>query len=112
MRRGDFEQSRVLERLHPVDRAGRDVERRSGGDDLAVRRRIARLADRELDASLLDVDRLVLLPVELQAERVALADEEDLPDVEVGVRPDQLVAPRLVDLARLEGEGLEAFEVP
>ena len=41
-------------------------------------------------------DRLVLLVVVLQAERVAGVDVNQLADVAIGLRPVQLVAPRLV----------------
>jgi len=40
---------------------------------------------------------LVLLLVILQRQRMALLDMQDLTDVAVGDRPDQLVAPRFVD---------------
>src|SRR5688572_19233018 len=42
-------------------------------------------------------DRLVLDLVALQGEPLAGLDHEDLADVAVGVGPDQLVTPRLVD---------------
>src|SRR5207248_9727900 len=38
-------------------------------------------------------------------------DEEDLADVVVGDGPDQLVAPRLLDAARLERPAVEPFEI-
>src|SRR3954471_122716 len=44
-----------------------------------------------------DHDRLVLHPVILERQRLAGVDVEDLADVAVGVRPDQLVAPGLLD---------------
>ena len=60
---------------------------------------------------LCDVPALVLLPVELQRERLALPHEQHLPDVGVGVRPDQLPAPRLLDPPRLERETVEGAVV-
>ena len=42
-------------------------------------------------------DRLVLDQVPLERQPLAGLDDEDLADVAVGVRPDQLVAPRLLD---------------
>ena len=51
-----------------------------------------------------EVDRLVLLHVVLQRELEAGLHVEELADVAVGVRPPQLVAPRLLDALRvLEG---------
>ena len=56
----------------------------------------------DLRAARLDEPRLVLLAVELERERVARLHEQQLPAVDVGQRPDQLVAPRLLDAPRLE----------
>ena len=61
-------------------------------------------ADLELRPPLEHVPRLVLDLVELQAERLARLDEQDLAGVVLGLRPDQLRAPRLLDRARVEGE--------
>src|SRR5262249_45550677 len=55
----------------------------------------------------LDEPALVLLPVELERERLAGLHEEDLPDVRVCLGPDQLPAPRLLDPPRLEREPVE-----
>src|SRR5579859_3187405 len=90
-----------------MDGAGPVAEARAGCDDLLVERLLAGLAELEPRATALDVPALVLLPVELQRERLAGRDEEDLSDVRVGHGPDQLPAPRLLDLARLEGEAVE-----
>jgi len=46
------------------------------------------------------VNRLVLLVVILQTEHVPRLDMQDLTDVAIGFRPDQLVAPRLLDAIR------------
>ena len=46
------------------------------------------------------MDPLVLLLVVLEGEALAGLDDEDLPDVAVGVGPDELVAPGLVHPAR------------
>src|SRR5439155_22543232 len=43
-----------------------------------------------------DVDRLILLIVVRQREHVAGLDMQDLADVAIGLRPDELVAPGLV----------------
>src|SRR5262245_66602465 len=59
----------------------------------------------------MDQPRLVLLTVELEAERLAGLDEQDLPAVVVGQGPDQLVAPRLLDLRRLDPELGELTQV-
>src|SRR5688572_27479078 len=65
-RRG-LEHERVLERAPPVHDARREAERAAGADDLHVRG-APRLPHLELDAPGMDVDDLVLLPVELEAE--------------------------------------------
>src|SRR5215472_6281549 len=98
LRRRDLEDRRVLERGDPVHRSGAEVEARARGDDLLVERLLAGVAELEPRAAALDVPALVFLPVELERERLARPHEEDLPDVGVCVRPDQLPAPRLVDL--------------
>src|SRR5436309_15909185 len=98
MGRGDLENGRVLERCDAVARAGPEAEARAAGDDLLVERFLPRVAELELCAAALDLPALVLLAVELEREGLAGAHEEDLPDVRVGVRPDQLPAPRLLDL--------------
>src|SRR4051812_684606 len=46
------------------------------------------------------VDRLILLPVVLQAQRVTGVDVKNFSYVPLGVRPDQLVAPRPLDALR------------
>ena len=45
----------------------------------------------------MEVDRLVLEVVILQAERVPGVDVQNLADVALGLRPMKLVAPRLLD---------------
>src|SRR5439155_19734450 len=62
-------------------------------------------------AAALDVPALVLDAVELEAERVTGRDEEQLPDVRVGLRPDQLPAPGLLDPPRLDGPAIETLDV-
>src|SRR6478609_647264 len=111
VRRRDLEDRRVLEGSDPVHRPRAEVEARPGGDDLLVERLLAWVAELEPRAAALDVPALVLLPVELKRERLALADEQDFPDVRIGVRPDQLPAPRLLDPARLENEPVEGAVV-
>jgi hypothetical protein len=49
--------------------------------------------------------------MELKAERVACANKEDLADVVVGVGPDQLVSPGLLDMSGLDRPGVEAVQV-
>src|SRR5262245_15533750 len=93
-RRG-LEDEGVLERAPAVYDPGREAERAAGADDLDVGR-TPRLPDLELDAARVDVDDLVLAPVELEAELLARADEEHLADVALRGRVDDLVAPRLV----------------
>src|SRR5436305_529861 len=74
----------------------------SAASSSAARRSIAERAQLELGPALLDKPGLVLLAVELQADRLARLDEEHLADVLVGLSPDQLRAPGLLDLARFE----------
>src|SRR5207248_4657608 len=62
-------------------------------------------------APLEDVPRLVLLVVELEAQRVVGADEEELADVRLGAGPQELPAPRLLRPLRLERERLQAAQV-
>src|SRR6185503_17668128 len=100
LRRRDLEDRRVLESRDPVHRPGAKAEARSGSDDLLVERLLAGIAELEPRAAALHVPALVLLAVELERERLALPHEQDLPDVGLGVRPDQLPAPRLLDPAR------------
>jgi hypothetical protein len=107
----DLQDGRVVQGADPVYGARLEVERRAGADDLGVRDRIARRAHLQLHPPCLDVPRLVLLPVELEAERVACANEQDLADVVVRVGPDQLVAPGLLDTFRLDRPGVEAVQV-
>src|SRR5262249_25142933 len=59
----------------------------------------------------LEVPALVLLPVELERERLARPHEEDLSNVRVGMRPDQLPAPGLLDPPAFEGEAVEGAVV-
>ena len=62
-------------------------------------------------ARLEHIPGLVLLLVKLEAERLARADEENLAGVAVGLRPDQLMTPRLVHLLGLRRELVEPAEV-
>src|SRR4051812_43701317 len=55
--------------------------------------------------------RLVLLAVELQRQRLAGADEEDLAAVGVREGPDELPAPRLLDAARVDRPRVEGVDV-
>src|SRR5436190_22133327 len=107
VRRRRLENDRVVERAPAVDGAGPDPERGACAHDFGLGRRTAVLADLDLDPALVHVDRLVLLVVELEAELLARADEEKLPTVVVALSPNGLVPPRLLDPARLEGEGVD-----
>ena len=77
-----------------------DAERLAGLED-PLAQLLAVATELKAQRAFEEVDRLVLALVVLEAQRVALADVEDLADVTVGARPDQLVAPRLVDADRL-----------
>ena len=68
-------------------------------------------ANSELGPPLEHVPRLVLLTVELERERVARVDRQELARVVLGPRPDELVAPGLLDPLRLERELIDALQV-
>ena len=70
----------------------------------------ADLAELERRAALLHEPRLVLHLVVLEAERLAGADEEQLADVGVGLGPDELVAPRLLDAPRRDRVAADPLE--
>src|SRR6185437_3660441 len=65
----------------------------------------------ELRAARLHEPRLVLLAMELERERVAGADEQHLAAVDVRQRPDELVAPGLLDLPHLDRPRVERGDV-
>src|ERR1035437_1246892 len=111
VRRRDLEDRRVLERSDAMHRPGPVAEGGAFADHLGVQERLPYIAQLEGRFAALDVPALVLLVVELQAEREACADPEDLADVELRVGPDQLPPPRLLDPARLEGPAVESLEV-
>src|SRR2546423_8005694 len=60
----------------------------------------------------LEVPGLVLVVVVLQAERAARLDEQDLSDVVVRMRPDELVAPGLLHAAWHIAELRHRFQPP
>src|SRR5262249_40947362 len=91
--------------------AGPEAKRSPGADDLRLQHRLPDLAQLELRPAFEDVPALVLLPVELEAERVAFADKEHLARVTLRLRPNQLVTPRLLYAVGLEGEGFEPLQV-
>jgi hypothetical protein len=55
------------------------------------------VADLEAHFALLHEEGLVFGPVVLARELVALVDVQKLADVAIGVGPDELITPRLVD---------------
>src|SRR2546427_8448069 len=111
VRRRDLEDRRVLERRDAVDGTGRVVEAVPGPDQPGVEGTLSRGAELELRPAALYVPALLLLAVELEAERVAGADEEGLAEIRIRVGPDQLPPPGLLDLARLDRPGVQAPEV-
>ena len=64
-------------------------------------------ADLDRDPSLVDVDRLVLPFVVLQAQELPFLDEQDFSAVGVRVSEDELVAPRLLDAPDRSSEPAE-----
>src|SRR5690242_7001049 len=111
LRRRHLEDSSVFDRLQPVHRTGWEAERLPGPDHLFLEDPLPRLAELDPRPALEHVPGLVLLVVELEAERLAGLHEQDLPGVRARVRPDQLGSPRLLDRARIEGEAVDAGQV-
>src|SRR5262249_44301808 len=111
LRRRHLEDRRVLQRRDAMNGAGPEVERAAGPDDLGLGDRLTRGCELELGTSGFDVPGLVLDAVELEAERVTRSDEDELADVAIGQRPEQLMAPRLLDPLGLEGEAVDAAQV-
>src|SRR5262249_55137110 len=107
----DLDDLRVVDRRDPVDRPRTESERRAWADDLVLEDGVAGGAELELGPALLNEPRLVLDVVELQAERLAGLHEQQLADVVVGLGPDQLVTPGLLDLARIERPVVETLDV-
>jgi hypothetical protein len=95
LRCGYFEDVAVLDRRHAVHRFRRDVHALARAH-LAPHQRLAFLNLEQQQAGL-QVDRLVLQVVVLQAQRMAGVHVNELADVPVGLRPVQLVSPRLLD---------------
>src|SRR3954468_2458255 len=111
LRRRDLEDRRVLDCRDAVDRPGREAKRASRADDLRLEHRLPGFPELELGLALEDVPAFVFLAMELEAQRLARANAEELPGVFVRLRPDQLVAPWLFHLVRLKGEAIQALEV-
>src|SRR3954453_21794901 len=89
---GHLEQQRVLERHQAMENPGPDMEAHPRLDDLRPELVLV-LADLEAGAAAVHVDRLVLAPLELKAQRFARADEQELPAVLRSHGVDVLVAP-------------------
>src|SRR5262249_35409964 len=68
-------------------------------------RELAVFLDLEQQLARVQVDRLILQVVVLEAERVPLGDVNQLPDVAIGLRPVQLVAPGLLDARNIHAHG-------
>src|SRR5581483_9943117 len=111
LRRRDFEDRRVFERRQAMDGTRAEPERRALSDDLRVLNGVPCARQLDLRPARLHEPRLVLLTMELERERMARTDEEQLAAVLVRQRPDQLVAPRLVDPLRLEAPLIERVDV-
>src|SRR5215210_4667151 len=76
LRRRDFDDRRVLDRGQSVDGPGREMEGGARRDDLAVQHPLPGRAELELRPAFEHEPRLVLLLVELQAERLARLHEQ------------------------------------
>src|SRR5467141_1910802 len=106
---GSLEQVGRGHGLELMDQLRLDVERRPLRHG-PLDQRIA-LLDAEDDLAREHVDRFVLLVVVLQRQDVSRLDVQDLADIAVGPRPDQLVAPRLVDAIGEVGHEISSFSV-
>src|ERR1700694_5498533 len=102
---------RVLDGRDSMDSAGTDAKGGTRAHDLRLRELLAGRGDVQPSSTGLDVPRLVLLAVELEAQRFARLHEKELAAVVVCERPDELVAPGLVDLRRLDREWLQRAEI-
>jgi len=79
-----------------MDQARRNVKRLTFAQrDFAA---IAVVLDRQCQLAVDNVQRFLFHFVVLEAERLALVDVQDLSDVTLGLRKDQLVAPRFRDV--------------
>src|SRR5882762_5497024 len=101
LRRGGFEDVAVRLRDHPVAEERGDVERVAGVED-GLLQLLTFPAGLEAHHAGQHMDGLVLAQVVLEAEGLTLVDVQDLADVAVGVRPDELVSPGLLDSDRLD----------
>src|SRR6478735_7217361 len=101
VRRRDLEDQGVLDGGDAMH-CPRPVAERVAGLDLDRLELAADLAQLERCTSLADEPRLVLHLVVLEAQRLARPDEQQLADVVVGLRPDELPAPGLLDVPRLD----------
>src|SRR5690349_19591575 len=104
LRRRHLEQLAALDRLEPMDPPGRDVAVLPGAQ-LVVADDAVLVLEVQLQPTGGDEDRLILGRMALERQSLAGLDDEPLADVSIRVRPDQLVAPRLVD-----ADGLVAHE--
>src|SRR5262245_26821576 len=106
LRCGDLDQLDVVDRLEPVATADRDAGEVSGSE-LPDRHRAGLVLQVESEPAADHVDRFVLALVVLKREAPAGVDRDELADVAIRHDPVELVAPRLVDPARLPGVGHE-----
>jgi D-amino peptidase len=100
VRRRDLDDQRVLDRRDAMDRA-RPVAERVAGDDLDRLELAADLPELERRPALLHEPRLVLHLVVLKAQLLARG-RRAASDVRVGLGPDELPAPGLLDAPRLD----------
>src|SRR5438132_7183302 len=100
--RRNLDDQRVLERTHPVHGAGWKVEGLARSDLALLELAALDGAELECGPTFLDVPGFVLALVVLERERLPGPDEEQLAGVTVGLGPDQLPAPGLLDFPRLD----------
>src|SRR5215210_7098213 len=81
LRGRDLQDRRVLDGRDAMDGARPEAEADSGRDHLLLQEGVSGGAQLELRPPVVDEPRLVLLPVELEAERLPGLHEQDLADV-------------------------------
>src|SRR6266545_7464350 len=114
LRRRDLHQLDLLvQRLEPVNDPGGDTAVLARPQVHGSHRRLVG-ADVEPEPTAQDEERLVLDAMGLEGQALARLDRDDLPHVAVGLRPDALPAPGLVDdaLGSSVGAGRRAAHVP
>src|SRR5262245_14732948 len=105
--RRDLEDVAVLDGRHAVHGRRRHVDAGAGAELELLELAVFLNLEEQLPA--VDEDRFVLQVVILQAERVPFVDVNQLADIPIGLRPVELVAPRLLDARDLATQDVTPF---